>query len=128
MSCNIIHQRKLKLDGFKIKLEDLYMPKKGYESWVPDKPEMEDISKNLFSISGGCGQVIKGYISDGWMEVIDLELYGESSATFFQEIFLESLKSSLGTLSVWLIWETGKIEKVTINNGEITRKDLELED
>lgn len=73
------------------------------------------------------GFSIKGILKpDSLIEVNYVSNYGEFSGNFM-EVVEEILRKSTGTLEAVLIWEGGdSVEKLTVVDGNITRKEIDL--
>ena len=113
------------------KLENLIIPIKAlYECTTVNKaesPVITNIETNEVKISCGCGQLIKGTISDGNLNVTSLDLSGEGSGTMMEDLFIPVLKKSTGKFEALLIWEGGdSVTKITVKDGEVTEEGVEL--
>lgn len=61
------------------------------------------------------------------LEVTDIDISGEFSGTFWEWIVKPALAKSTGQLDAVLVWEGGdRVEKIVVDNGEITETEIDL--
>lgn len=107
----------------KIPLDALYSV--GREDWRPDNPELQP--DGSFIISCGCEQDIIGDISENILTINELNMSGEGSGTFMNEVFEPALKQSMGELIAVRIWEAGdSIDKLIVKDGDVKTEKVEL--
>ncbi len=120
------------ITSFKVKkLENLVIPMTAfYESeekdWHPSHAKVIDPEKNTVQLDCGCGQTIDGVLQDGNLHVTKLYMSGEGSGNFFAFILEPALHKSSGILQASLIWEGESLEKLDVNNGKVTKENIEL--
>lgn len=69
---------------------------------------------------------IEGCLDGKTFKVVDVDLSGEFSGTFYREVFLPAMQESSGTLKARLVWEGGdSISDLVIHNGKVTESDVE---
>lgn len=127
MSYDITNWKTTKLDNLIIPIEALYNENIDNKNWIPNKPIIIDLETNMIEICGGCGQTISGYLKDGKIHVIKLDLKGEGSNNWRYYSLDNAFKQSIGILEATLIWEGGdSITKFKLNNGELTEIAIEI--
>ena len=123
MSYNVSTWKTKKIENLVIPLSEFYISER--KDWHPTQPILQE--DNSFILECGCEQEIKGKLTDGLLEVLGLDMSGEGSGTFMSYVLEHALSKSTGYLEAILIWEGGdSIEKLIVNNGEISREDIEL--
>ena len=129
MSYNINTWKTKKLEGLVIPLTAFYdisedLKRRG---WELDDPSI-DPETFVATITGGA-EVFEcvGEVKDKNIHVSTIELYGDGSGTFMNEILEPALKQSRGQLEAVLIWEGGdSITRLNVNDGVVTENEVDL--
>lgn len=120
------------IDTCKIKkMENLVIPLAAFyeyerEDWHPKEPILDRKSGEMV-LHCGCGQEIRGYLKDGFLEITKLSLCGEGSGSFMNYVLEGALRKSTGELEMVMIWEGGdSVTKMTVLDGIIEETGVEL--
>ena len=72
---------------------------------------------------------IEGYLgSDGMLTITDVDIHGETSGNFFQEVFFNAMADGEGTIEAVLIWECGdKITRLLVTEAIYRNDEIELQ-
>lgn len=124
MSNNISHWKVKKIDNFILPLRSLYEDI-DETSWRPPKPTIINPSTLEIHIDGADGFEVKGNLVGDNIVVKDINNTGEGSGTFMGYLD-DAFKKSIGILEVVMIWESGEVEHMKVNNGVVTIKEVEL--
>jgi len=121
MSYNITTWKTKKIDGLRIPIDCFNGKKhKHYQQEVT-------INNSHVIIEAGEGK-IEGYLQiDDAVYITDISICGETSGTFFREIFYNALESAEGTMEAVLIWEGGdNITRLVVSEDEYSNEEIEL--
>lgn len=123
MSWNISRFKLKKLKGLSLPLSSLFLYER--EDWHPQRYNNDDGSVE-FMLSEGGG--ISGTIDENdILHVTNIECDGETSGGSWEYVMDEAFKHSKGEFEAVIVWESGEyIERYTVSDGVITRKDIEL--
>lgn len=131
MSTNINSWKTKTLENFQIKVSDL----KGVVTEDEKRRGwgLDDISMNVetgkTTITGGAeGFEIVGVLQmdSDTISVESIDCHGEGSGTFYFSIFQRILAKSKGNLTAVTVWEDGSVAKLTVTDGVIEDKEVEL--
>lgn len=122
MSYNITKFKLKELKEFSIRISDLY--NKRSKNWHPIKHENYD---GTYSFSSCESEGIVGNINGDFLNVTNIDIYGEGSGRFFSESLAGAFKKSKGVFVASCVWEGGdSIESLKVENGLITWKEIEI--
>lgn len=124
MSNNISHWKVKKIDNFILPLKSLYDEIED-DSWRPRLPKITNPSTLEIHIKGYDGFEVKGNLVGDNIVITDINNTGEGSGTFMGYLD-DAFKKSIGILEVVMIWESGEVEHMKVNNGVVTIKEVEL--
>jgi hypothetical protein len=124
MSYNIDTWKTKRLSNLVIPLEAFY--RHGRTDFHPkaviNAPESDGVA-----LECGCGQRIVGRLADGRLRVIEFEMSGEGSGTFYHEVLEPALRESAGLLEAVLVWEGGdSINRLKVRDGKVESEEIEL--
>lgn len=85
------------------------------------------IPSDLVTICFFDGPELRGVCTGDKLMVVELDLYGEWSGTFYEEILKPVFEKSVGRLEAVLIWEGGdQIQRVKVVDGVLTEEEVDL--
>lgn len=121
MSYNITTWKTKKIDGLRIPIDCFNGKKhKHYQQEV-------NINNSHVVIEAGEGK-IEGYLQiDNTVYITDIEISGETSGTFFREVFYNALEYAEGTMEAVLIWECGdSITRLIVGENDYSNEEIDL--
>ena len=124
MSYNIDSCKIKKMENFIIPIKSLY---EAPENWMPKQPHITNVDTNEVVIYCGCGQSIKGILTEGNLHVTSMDLSGEGSGSLMDEVIENAFKQSTGEFEAVMIWEGGdSITKMIVKDGILTEEGVVL--
>ena len=126
MSYNITNWRTKRLERLQLPAATLRFPaalqQRGFRTRATLQPQ------DCISIETLGGEIAGFFIVPGTLlQITAVNLYGEGSGTFYQEVFVPALRQSTGTLEAVIIWEGGdSITRLTAVDGVVLETAVEL--
>jgi hypothetical protein len=121
MSCNIIEWKTKRLESLQIPVKEMFYHER--KDWHPEIAYYADGSAVVkLCESGG----ITGEIKNGILFVSGIELTGECSGNAFYYVLNHAFSKSTGILEAVRVWESGEIDRIKVDNGQVVEEPIEL--